>query len=245
MYDDLRPSCVLGKFVKEFTFPPDFECNDAFLDLTNYTDGCEPGEDICENMAWYLRVVIEEEREYQYDASTTAESAPVETEVAGGRVDEADDMSVCGDAGTGLDRTIAAAESVPQTRRGRKRKLHWKTEWLVYCFYAQCNMSMQRILRLFSIGTLLIHDIVYAWENVLCIFLGKFFPTPTTSQILGAHPKSAIKKFGHANIYLLLDTTEIMAEVESTKTVNTNFYSAYKHNSTVKWLAGCCPIRSM
>ena len=63
--------------------------------------------------------------------------------------------------------------------------------------------------------------------------------------MLHAYPKSAIKKFGHANIFLLLDATEIMAEVASMKTVNAILYSAYKHNPTIKWLDGCCPIVSM
>ena len=47
-YDDLRPGGVLAKAMKEFTFFPDFECNDAFLELINFTDGCEPGEGLCE-----------------------------------------------------------------------------------------------------------------------------------------------------------------------------------------------------
>ena len=51
-----------------------------------------------------------------------------------------------------------------------------------------------------------------------------------------------IKKFGRANIYMLLDATEIGAMVSSMKTVNAVLYSAYKHGSTVKWLAACDPI---
>ena len=57
-----------------------------------------------------------------------------------------------------------------------------------------------------------------------------------------AYPKSVIRKFGHAHIFMLLDATEIYAQVASMKTVNAILYSAYKHNSTVKWLVGCDPI---
>ena len=63
--------------------------------------------------------------------------------------------------------------------------------------------------------------------------------------MLRAYPKSVIKKFGHANIFELLNATEIGAEVASMKTVNAILYSAYKHGSTMKWLAGCCPIGCM
>ena len=51
-----------------------------------------------------------------------------------------------------------------------------------------------------------------------------------------------IKKFGRENIYMLLDATKIGAMVSSMKTVNAVLYSAYKHGSTVKWLAACDPI---
>ena len=41
---------------------------------------------------------------------------------------------------------------------------------------------------------------------------------------------------------MLLDATEIGAETASMKTVKAVLYSAYKHGSTVKWLAACDPI---
>jgi hypothetical protein len=127
-------------------------------------------------------------------------------------------------------------------RRGPKRKLHWKTEFLVYCFYAKCNISTERTAAFFGTGKTLVHDIVYGWANFLCDSLAKFFPTPTRSQMLAAYPISMIRKFGHANIFMLLDATEIFAEVASMKTVNAILYLAYKHSSTIKWLVGCDPI---
>ena len=238
LFDDLRPSGALASFVKDFTFFPDFECNDAFLDLINFADGREPGDGLCENMARYRRVSIDNRREFQENNVLAGNRD------SGSGGDGDDGMSISSDAGTGLEDVIVDAKT-SSIRRGRKRKLHWKTEWLVYCFYARCNMSMKRISAFFGIGATLVHDIVYAWANLLCITLEKFFPTPTRSQMLRAYPKSIIKKFGHANIFLMLDATEIAAEVASMKTVNAILYSAYKHNSTMKWLAGCCPIGSM
>ena len=101
---------------------------------------------------------------------------------------------------------------------------------------------MKRIAALFGVGCTLVHDIVYAWANVLCIMLGKFFPMPSRSQMLRVYPKSVLKKFGHANIFALLDATEIGVDVASMKTVNAIMYSPYKHGSTCMWLAACCPI---
>lgn len=43
-YDDLRLDGSLDGFVKDFTFFLDFYLNDAFLELINYSEGCEPGD---------------------------------------------------------------------------------------------------------------------------------------------------------------------------------------------------------
>lgn len=135
-----------------------------------------------------------------------------------------------------------AYEGSTAKRRGRPRKTDWMTEWLIYCFYTRCNISMRRVAALFGTSPTLVHDVVYAWANVLCITLEKFFPVPTRSQMLRAYPKSVVKKFGHANIFMMLDATEGFAEVASMKTVNAILYSAYKHSSTLKWLVGSDPI---
>ena len=51
-----------------------------------------------------------------------------------------------------------------------------------------------------------------------------------------------LKKFGHANIFALLDATEIGVEVASMKIVNVIMNSPYKHGSTCKWVVACCLI---
>jgi hypothetical protein len=62
--------------------------------------------------------------------------------------------------------------------------------------------------------------------------LGKpFLPVPTWSQMLAAYPISHIRKLGHVHTFMLLDATEIFAEVASMKTVNSILYSAYTYSS--------------
>ena len=65
-----------------------------------------------------------------------------------------------------------------------------------------------------------VHNAVYAWVNVLCVKLPKFFPAPIRIQLFCVYPKSVIKKFVRANIYVLLDATKIDAEIVSVRTVN-------------------------
>ena len=73
------------------------------------------------------------------------------------------DIDDADDAGTGLDEIADAAideESNNKTsKRGPQRKLHWKTEYLVYCMYTRCNLSMRRTAALFGIGSTLVDKI--------------------------------------------------------------------------------------
>ena len=213
-YNDLKPGGALGKCVSTFTFFPTFEANDAFLDLLNFTEGCDEGDGLCENMRRYSTVSMAERMRYNGMGSD-------------------DDMSIS------EDDCEDEEEDGNETARGRKRSLDWKTEWLVYCCYVKCGMNMEQIIPFFGIGQTKVHNIVYAWANVLCLALREFFPTPTRSQMLRAYPQSMIRKLGHAKIFMLLDATEWFANVASMKSVNAILFSYYKHNSTLKYLAGC------
>ena len=99
-----------------------------------------------------------------------------------------------GNAGDGLATILAVADVVEgRDVGGKPRRISWKTEWLVHCFFARCNISMNRIVTFFGISKTLVHDIIYARANVLCTTLAKFFPTPSRKQMLRAYPKSVIK----------------------------------------------------
>ena len=178
--------------MKDFTFFPDFDCNEAFLELLNFAEEGKPG--ICENLVRYSKVSIQSRREYQLSVD-----------------DE-------------------AAEMLTEMRSSRRRKLHWKTEWLIYNVYARCDMNMRRIRILFGVGLALLHDAVYVWANLLCVCLQNFFPVPTGSQLLWAYPKSVIKKFRRADLFMLLNATEIRAKVASMKTVNDVLYCLFGVN---------------
>jgi hypothetical protein len=88
----------------------------------------------------------------------------------------------------------------------------------------------------FDASDTVISDIIYAWANLLDEFFEVFFPTPSRSQMLIAYPESVIRKFGKSNIFMLMDATEIQAESAPMKLMNSALFSAYKHNSTLKWL---------
>ena len=51
--------------------------------------------------------------------------------------------------------------------------------------------------------------------------------------------------FGCSNMFMLLDATELCAEVALMKNVNAILYSAYKHSSTMKLLAVCDLVGAM
>ena len=110
-YDDLRPGGTLADSVGVFTLFPDLVCNEAFLNLINYTEVCELGDGLCKNMVRYPHVGVQERRRFQEDQDAMAE----------------------GNAGNGLA-VILVAINVVEDRGGRTRQISWNTEWLVYCF---------------------------------------------------------------------------------------------------------------
>ena len=80
-YEDLKPGGVLEDFVKDFTYFPNFACNDAFLHLINFTEGCEPGKGFCENLVRYSKVSIAKRKEY-YDSLDARDGGNEENEEA-------------------------------------------------------------------------------------------------------------------------------------------------------------------
>jgi hypothetical protein len=206
--------------------------------MLNYGEACDPGNGLCKNLARYSKISVAKRKEHNSNLFANNNGDPNTNQ--NNSDDESDSMSICSedpedDANLNLD-------SLPHRQKGPPRKLHWKTEYLIYCFYVKCNISQKRCAALFGVGCTLVHDIVYSWANLLCDALEQIFPVPTRSQLLRAYPKSVLKKFGHTQIFMLLDATKGYAQVSSMKTVNAILYSAYKHHSTMKWLVGCDPI---
>ena len=63
-YDDLKPGGALCNHVSDFTFFPDFDCNENFLDVINYTEACEEGRGVCENLSRYSKINMDARKEY-------------------------------------------------------------------------------------------------------------------------------------------------------------------------------------
>ena len=91
-----------------------------------------------------------------------------------------------GDAGEDIDEIMAEAMEVEtmqvdddldvamadafKVKKSRSRQLRWKTEYLVYCFFARCNISMTRIAALFGIGRILVpYTILYTLGQICCV----------------------------------------------------------------------------
>jgi hypothetical protein len=171
---------MLADDVNSFTFFPTFETNDLFLEIINGDIG------VCERIKRYHHVTVEERVKYNNEIRAKMEEEKKNNEAGGNGGGEAgEDLDVImteasleGDADN-LDEVMAEA-NINGTQRTRKRTLHWKTEYLVYCFFTRCNISMTRIAALFGVGRILVHDIVYGWANMLADTLAQFFPVPTS-----------------------------------------------------------------
>ena len=65
-YDDLKPGGILEKYVNDFTYFPSMNANDAFLDLINFTEKCEPGNGLwfVWEYGFYSTISMEKRKEY-------------------------------------------------------------------------------------------------------------------------------------------------------------------------------------
>jgi hypothetical protein len=105
LYDDLKPGGILAKAVNELSFFPDFECNNAFLELINFTYGCEPREGLCEIFVRYHLVCAAQRLEHQQQADTAVSQAGPDTSVDNMSIG-ANNMSICANdmsIGNGMD----------------------------------------------------------------------------------------------------------------------------------------------
>jgi len=123
-----------------------------------------------------------------------------------------------------------------------KRRLDWKTEYLLFSVYCRAGLTQEATGALFGISDSIVLDIVYQWANFLNDSLSLMFPTPTRSQLLRQYPSHFIQAFGDARDFLLLDATEVWTQKSSMTTAHAVNYSDYKGHDTIKFLAGCDPI---
>jgi hypothetical protein len=105
---------------------PDFECNDTFLEVINFTAGCEPREGLYKNFVCYSTIGLAQRWDYQQQADTTVNKAGPDASADDISISTGIDNIVCdGNIGTDLALIIAEADSACT---GPKRKLNWKTE---------------------------------------------------------------------------------------------------------------------
>ena len=194
--------------MNDFTLFPSFDSDDTFLELINYAEDCKSGDRLCDILIRCSKVFVTERKKHNYSLKGNADNFD-ESSQDGDR----DDMRICSDAGailsniadSAMDESDSSSSNIPSRRQ---HKLGWKPEFLVCYACVKCNIWIRRIGMLFVIGAALVHDVVHAWETVLCLVLKKFFPELNRHQIIRACPKIILKKFGHTNIFILLDDTE-------------------------------------
>jgi hypothetical protein len=119
---------------------------------------------------------------------------------------------------------------------------HWKDDYLVFCLYVRCGLTLAAAGSLCGVEVGRTSDIVHEWSQVLDDALQEWFPQPTRRQMLMNYPTRFIEADGHARCYLLLDAFEIFAQSSSNYNVASSTYSDYKGHPTIKWLGATDPI---
>ena len=114
-----------------------------------------------------------------------------------------------------------------------------KKEYLVFSVYAHCGFTEEAIAPLFGVHPTTVHNIIYAWSNLLDDIFSAWFPAPTRSQLLRSYPISLYRKWGDCRMHHLLDACEIHSQDAARLAVHAALFSTYKNHCTLKFLAGC------
>jgi hypothetical protein len=129
--------------------------------MLNYGEACDSGNGLCENLARYSKISVAKRKEHNSNLRANNNGDPNTNQ--NNSDNESDSMSICSEEPEDDDNLNF--DSLPHRQKGPPRKLHWKTEYLIYCFYVKCNISQKRCAALFGVGCTLVHDIVYSWVN--------------------------------------------------------------------------------
>lgn len=154
-WNELYPVDTLAMSVKRFSFFLGVKCNNTFLTLINFSDECDPSDGICENLIRYNNVSMADCRRYQ--ERKTAENvamALMDLTSKLGTSNRSQGMCLQRD-GMGWDGVVGIQ------------------------MYVRCDISMQQVRTLFGVSQTMVHNVVYAWANSLCVTLEKFFLVPT------------------------------------------------------------------
>lgn len=128
---------------------------------------------------------------------------------------------------------------------GRKRKLHWKDEYLAWSCYVHCGWTEKQVARLFGVGQDAVSDIIRTWSVYMDKALALLFPNPTKAEVLRSYPLHLVRVFGHARIMMNLDASDVKGETARFSESQTASYSMYHSQTGAKLLVGCTPIAAL
>jgi hypothetical protein len=125
---------------------------------------------------------------------------------------------------------------------GRKRKMEWKDEYLLWSCYVHCGWTKKQTARLFKVAPPTVSDIVRTWTVYLDQALALLMPNPTKPELLRSYPRHTIRMLGHARVGMNLDATDTQGETPRFADSQSASYSTYHSQTGAKTLAGCTPI---
>eukprot|EP00978_Attheya_sp_CCMP212_P027786 scaffold93977_cov62-Attheya_sp.AAC.1 len=158
-FDDLFSDRALAKHVGVFTYLPTADANNSFLEALDYAEGCDPDGGLCQNLVRYSTTSFKDRKCYQAEIDGGNES-DVNSDDEGEKglevipsLDSDDSLLVDDDPASSdsayddleytsgssfeedADKYAECSHGGIQEGSGRKRKVDWKTEWLIYNCY--------------------------------------------------------------------------------------------------------------
>ena len=125
------------------------------------------------------------------------------------------------------------------TNRPGVRKMQLIDELFLFCVRLRLGLFELDLAQRFELHVATISRKITTWANFLYFFLGNQ-PIWPTRECINEHMPDSFKKL-YPSTRVILDCTEIYVQTPSSLLLQSQLYSSYKSNTTLKGLIGIAP----
>ena len=131
------------------------------------------------------------------------------------------------------------ADRVVGRKKGRSRTLRPVDEFFAVMCRLRQGFAEEHLAHLFQISVSTVSRIFISWINFIYLRLGQLNIWPSRQAIDKSMPEDFKKKY--ASTRVIIDCTEVRCQMPSSLHLNGEFFSNYKHHTTLKGLIGISP----
>ncbi|CAB3979541.1 Hypothetical predicted protein [Paramuricea clavata] len=133
-----------------------------------------------------------------------------------------------------------STSSDSSTKQGRPRILHPKEELFITLCRTRQGFPEEHLAHLYGVSQSTTSKIIVTWVNFLYLKLKDDVPMWPSRELVDKYmPEQFKEKFPSTRV--IIDCTEIKCQMPSSLLLNSELFSSYKNNATLKCLVGITP----